>query len=90
LNEAFTFEKKISMETLSEKNESFETKIAKILSHLQTHGQITSWEAISKYRCSRLAAVVFVLKSRGHSITTERVTENKSNYAIYHFHKSNF
>jgi hypothetical protein len=79
------------METFEQNQESFETKISKILKHLQTHSQITSWEAISKYQCSRLAAVIFKLKERGHSITTERVTENKSNYAIYHFHgTSNF
>jgi hypothetical protein len=73
------------METL-EKSETFETKINKVLNHLQTHKQITSWEAITKYKCSRLAAVIYVLKERGHNITTQRVSENKSHFAIYHFH----
>jgi hypothetical protein len=73
-----------------ETTETFETKMKSVTDHLIYHKKITSWEAISKYQCSRLAAVIFKLKERGHSITTERVTENKSNYAIYHFHKSNF
>lgn len=73
------------METL-ENSETFETKINKVLNHLQNHSKITSWEAITKYRCSRLAAVIFVLKERGHNITTQRVTENKKHFAVYHFH----
>jgi hypothetical protein len=74
------------MKTIEENSESFETKISNVLNHLKTNHQITSWEAITKYGCSRLASVIYVLKERGFSITTEMVYNKPSRYAIYHFH----
>jgi hypothetical protein len=68
-----------------ETNQSFETKIQLVLKHLQENKKITSWEAINLYRATRLSAIVFNLKERGHLISTEMVFENKSRYAIYHY-----
>lgn len=34
----------------------------KILNHLQTYGKITSWEAITKYRCTRLSQYILILR----------------------------
>lgn len=68
-----------------ESTETFESKIKSVLKHLEFHRKITSWEAISLYRATRLAAIVHVLKERGHSIETEMVYENKTRYAVYHY-----
>ena len=64
---------------------TFETKIKSVLNHLQFNQKITSWEAITLYRSTRLAAIIFILKERGHSIETEMVYERKTRYAIYHY-----
>lgn len=46
------------------------TKHAKVMEHLLKYKMITSWEAIQKYRVTRLADTIFKLKSRGWLITT--------------------
>lgn len=46
------------------------TKLAKVMDHLIKHKTITSWEAITKYRVTRLADTIFKLKNRGWLITT--------------------
>lgn len=68
-----------------ETNQSFESKTQAVLQHLQENKKITSWEAINLFRATRLSAIIFLLKERGHSITTEMIFENKSRYAIYHY-----
>lgn len=52
------------------------TKIAKVAEHLRRYKNITSWEAITKYRATRLADMVYQLKGRGWQIGTTMV-ENK-------------
>lgn len=47
------------------------TKTKKVLEHLQTHGTLTSWEAIDLYGETRLAAKVFELRKH-HDIESER------------------
>jgi hypothetical protein len=39
-----------------------------ILLHLIEHGSITSWEAIQKYRVTRLAEYVRILREEGKDI----------------------
>ena len=39
-----------------------------ILKHLQQNGRITSWEAIEKYRITRLASIICTLRKAGHWI----------------------
>lgn len=68
-----------------ETTETFESKTKMILDHLQYHKKITSWEAIQLFKATRLAAVIHVLKERGHSIETQMVYENKTRYAVYHY-----
>lgn len=68
-----------------ETNQSFESKTQAVLKHLQENKKITSWEAINLFRATRLADIIFRLKERGHSISTEMVFESKSRYAIYHY-----
>ena len=43
--------------------EKFNTHRANVKGHLETKGNITSWEAISLYRCTRLSAVIYALKN---------------------------
>jgi len=68
-----------------ETTNTFESKTKQVLNHLQKHGTITSWEAINLYRATRLSAIIFILKERGWSITTQMVFEEKTRYGIYHF-----
>ena len=42
-----------------------------VLIHLQMHGSITSWEAIEKFRATRLSDIVFKLKQDGHNISSK-------------------
>ncbi len=48
---------------------SYETKINKVLKYLISNGSITSWEAI-EFGCTRLSAVIWVLKNRGYKFNT--------------------
>lgn len=41
-----------------------------ILKHLQDNGTITSMEAINCYGATRLAAVIYILKTEGYNIDT--------------------
>jgi hypothetical protein len=54
-----------------------------VLKHLQLYGSITSWEAITDYHITRVGAVIYELKRRGHNITSERETNNGKHYTRY-------
>jgi prephenate dehydratase len=66
---------------------NFETKIKMVLNYLQQQKQMTSIQAINLCQCTRLAAVIHTLKSRGHNITAIRTYENKSNWTTYYYHE---
>tara|TARA_R110000868_G_scaffold349032_1_gene610339 strand:- start:133 stop:348 length:216 start_codon:yes stop_codon:yes gene_type:complete len=59
------------------------TQKEKILLHLKTGSEITPIEALNKYGCFRLAAVIHVLKGEGHNIVTDMVTANDATFASY-------
>jgi len=64
------------------------TQKEQILHHLEKRGKITSWEAIQKYRITRISEYIRQLRAEGYVITTERKEfkdrlGNKSNYGIY-------
>lgn len=66
----------------------------KILDHLRTHGSITSWEAIQRFRCTRLSGRIFDLRRRGFNIiaTMEESTDkdgNKTRYSRYRLEEHN-
>jgi hypothetical protein len=49
-----------------------------VLNHLKSHTGITSMEAYSEYKITRLADVVFRLKKDGHKISSlDRTTETQ-------------
>jgi len=60
------------------------TQKEQVLAHLKKHNSITSWNAITEYRITRLAAVIFLLREDGHKIfaSAEKTPEGKR-YAKY-------
>jgi hypothetical protein len=63
------------------------SKIEQVKKHLLKYKQITSWEAIQKYKATRLASIIYDLKEQGIIIKTEMVYKNGINYAIYKIKK---
>ena len=63
----------------------FETKSSKVLNHLKKHRSITSWEAITLYKATRLSAIIFNLKEKGYEFKTvrEENEETGTHYARY-------
>ena len=62
------------------------TKAGQILSHLDTMGSITTWEAIKLYRATRLSDVIFRLKQDGYVIETKKMKgKNGGTFAKYIF-----
>jgi hypothetical protein len=64
---------------------TLETKTAMVLNHLKTHKKITSWDAINLFRATRLSAIIFCLRERGHSISTEMINDGDTVYGVYHY-----
>jgi len=58
------------------------TQIEAILAHLNRKS-ITPLEALEKYGCFRLAAVIHTLRRRGIAIKTVDKTENGKTFAQY-------
>ena len=49
------------------------TKTEKIKRHFEAGNSLTSWEAIEKFNCTRLAAVVCNLKKQGMKFQTDKL-----------------
>jgi len=49
------------------------TQEQQILKHLLKKGSITSWEAIEKYRITRLSARIYTLRNADHNIESMRI-----------------
>ena len=67
------------------------SKTLDVLRHLEEHGSITSMEAMELFGTTRLGAIIYNLRKRGHDI--EAVTEggmdrfgHAANYARYVYH----
>jgi len=43
----------------------------KVLAYLRTHNGITTFEAYSKLRITRLSSIIYLLKEDGHSFNEE-------------------
>ena len=54
--------------TLPTKNKI--NKSREVLKHMLIHGSIDSWEAITKFRATRLSSIIFNLKAKGYIIKT--------------------
>lgn len=59
------------------------TKLEQVMNHLKKHKAITSWEAIQRYRATRLADMIYVLKNRGWKFNTVTVKKDGCSYARY-------
>jgi hypothetical protein len=65
------------------------TKKSLIIKHLHEKKHITSWEAITLYKATRLSAIIFTLrKKNGYNIATKDITikdslGNDCTYAKY-------
>ena len=62
-----------------------DSQIKKVSKHLKEKNKITSWEAIEKYRCTRLSAIIYILRKDGWDITTNNKFNKttKTNFAEY-------
>lgn len=61
-------------------------KTQAVLKHLKSGRKISSWDAIQKYRATRLSAIIFTLIEQGHDIRGEWV-ENKKEKTRAYFYK---
>lgn len=64
------------------------THYDRILKYMQDFGEITSWDAIKEFGCTRLSAYILMLRKDGYRIKTEyKSSKNRYgdsvNYAIY-------
>ena len=66
---------------ISTKSEMTQEKI--VLKHLLKHGKITPWEAIQKYRITRLGAIIYNLKKKGYNISSKLICKGKSRWSEY-------
>jgi len=69
------------------------TKIKKVEMHLKKKKSITSWDAITLYRATRLSAIIHKFRERGMDITSKRMTGkdengNPVNFVKYILNKS--
>lgn len=67
---------------------SADSQMALVLNHLKSGKEINPIEALNKYGCFRLGAVIFDLKKEGHSISSRlHYFKNEAgkikHYAIY-------
>jgi hypothetical protein len=62
------------------------SKTQQVLIYLQKK-PITSWEAITLFKATRLADIIFKLRGRGLNITTEIVQGENAQFARYRLHR---
>ena len=56
-----------------------ETQLSTIRKHLLRQKSITSWEAIQKYRITRLSQYVLLLRKEGYVIVSQWINPKKGN-----------
>tara|TARA_Y100001963_G_C6483828_1_gene310201 strand:- start:11 stop:238 length:228 start_codon:yes stop_codon:yes gene_type:complete len=66
-------------------NNTYKGKTGKVLNHLQQYKSITSWEAITLYRATRLSAIIYRLKQDGFDIRSKNISENGMNFSRYEY-----
>lgn len=55
------------------------TKANQVKSYLIKKRQITSWDAITMFKATRLSAIIFNLRKSGYKITTTPLTSKDAN-----------
>lgn len=64
------------------------TQISKIRTALEAGESITTFDAIIRWRCTRLAAHICILKKRGMKISKQTVVQNGKRFARYMFEQA--
>jgi hypothetical protein len=59
------------------------TKHDLVKKHLLKKKSITSWDAISLYKATRLSAIIFSLRKSGWNISTKPIKMEEGSYAKY-------
>lgn len=67
---------------------SSDSQVSLILAHLKSGKEINPMEALEKYGCFRLGAIIYVLKDEGYKIQTrihryKKPSGKRGLYAIY-------
>ena len=63
---------------------NLDTKIGKVRAYLEDGNTLTSWRAIELFHCTRLSAVIYVLRNDyGMAIADKRIYEEDTNYSKY-------
>ena len=70
-----------------------DSQVAMVLNHLQEGKEINPIEALNKYGCFRLGAVIFILKQEGYRISSrihryKKPSGKDGHYAIYKLEES--
>jgi len=66
-------------------------KYEEIKKYLLKKGKITSWEAITKFRATRLSDIIWKMRNRGYSIVSQWVTKKDgTRYTVYHLVDSSY
>jgi hypothetical protein len=65
-----------------------DSQVMLVLNHLKTGAEINPLDALSKYGCYRLGAVIYILKREGYSIATRledyiKPSGKRGRYAVY-------
>lgn len=66
---------------------NYKTQYLQVLNHFKQYGSITSIEAISNYKITRLSAIILNLRDDGYSIESEWQSNNTKNWVKYIFGK---
>jgi hypothetical protein len=59
------------------------SKTSMVKKHLLTKKSITSWEAIEKYKVTRLSAIIHKLREAGWKISNKKLSNENSNFVKY-------
>jgi hypothetical protein len=59
------------------------TKMEMVKKHLSSKKSITSWEAIEKYKVTRLSAIIHILRNNGWEIQSKKLSNANSNFVKY-------
>lgn len=65
----------------------YKTQYLQVLRHLQRYGSITSMEAITKWKITRLSACIFTLREDGYTINSTWESNETKHWVKYIFDK---